>query len=167
MRSSFAFIASMLLLLLTVGCDQSESARTAASKAASPVVAMPSVKPEAQFTGTFVHRWPDAGSTGITTATSPPGEPFYGFDGVRCSSTSSISGGKSITADYTFSLVDHRDSKDIYRVTRRVTVAESDGPVETSTTGAEKTVTVEYSGEPVTVFDDEFGHVSIQPTKSP
>jgi hypothetical protein len=167
LRSSFASIASMLLLFLTIGCDQSESARTAPSKAASPVVASPSVKPETQFTGAFVHRWPDEGSTGITTVMSPPGEPFYGFAGSRCSSTSSIQGGKSIAADYTFSLVDHRDGKDIYHVARRITAAESDGRVGTSATGAEKAVTVEYPGEPVTVFDDELGQVSIQPAKSP
>ena len=68
--------------------------------------------------------------------------------------------------DYAITLVDHQGGKDIYRVTRRVTITKSDGSKGASTTGAEKTVTVEYSGEPVTLFDDEFGNVSVHSAES-
>ena len=162
---------SLLLsfLLITFGCSVDEPDNTtvgntsSAESTAAPTAetAMPMVKPEAIHVAEFRHKFPDPkeegnGASGGITPVPVPGQPFYGFDGANHSSETEYKGNGKVI-DFQMKFVDHHDGKDIYEITRTVTLRKTDGSVTNETKGAPKTVTVEYAGEELTVFDDKHG----------
>ena len=141
----------------TVG-NTSSTESTAAPTAES---ATPMVKPEAMHAAEFRHKFPDPkeegnGASGGITSVPVSGQPFYGFDGANHSSETEYKGNGKVI-NFRMKLVDHHDGKDVYEITRTVTLRKTDGSVTKETKGVPKTVTVEYSGEELTVFDDEHG----------
>ncbi len=63
-------------------------------------------------------------------------------------------------------LIDHRDGKDVYEITRTVNVRLTDGNTSSETNEGKKVITVEYAGEELTVFDDEHGMSKFVPAPS-
>jgi hypothetical protein len=113
-------------------------------------------RPTAQHVASFIHSFPDAGSGGSTNYPTE-GQPFYGFDGDNHSSSTRLKG-KETEVKFEFKLVSATDGKDIYEITRTVINRNAvDGPVTTESAGQPVTVTVEYAGEELIVFDDEHG----------
>ena len=119
-------------------------------------------RPTAQHVASFIHSFPDAGSGGSTPYPTE-GQPFYGFDGDNHSSITRLKG-KETEVKFQFKLVSATDGKDIYEITRTVINRNGvDGPVTTESTGQPVTVTVEYAGQELIVFDDEHGVTKFVP----
>lgn len=115
--------------------------------------------------GKFTHRWPDGGSAGRQWH---PGKESsaYGFDTRDDKyevSYADPDGKTTTTVQYDWHFMDHKDGKDIYTVTRHVSVTERNGGKTTSQ--PERTITVEYSCEPITLFDDELGEATLAPVE--
>ncbi len=87
---------------------------------------------------------------------SVEGQPFYGFDDENYSSDMDYKG-KGKTVNFRMKLLDRRDGKDICEITRSVDIRKTDGVVTSESKGAPMTVTVEYAGKELTIFDDEHG----------
>lgn len=119
------------------------------------------MKPEAKHVAEFRHQFPEGKENGNeASGGSKPvpvdGQPFYGFDDLNYSSETSYKG-KGKNVNFRMKLVDHRDGKDVYEITRSVSLTETDGISSTKTEGGTTTVTVEYAGKELTIFDDEHG----------
>ena len=153
------FVLILLLFLsITSGCSDDASID---SEVKSPASAKSTVKPEAHHVAEFVHQFPEGkengnGASGGLKPEPVDGQPFYGFDDANYSSETSYKG-KEKSVNFRMKLVDHRNGKDIYEITRSVSVTETDGNRSTETEGVPTTVTVEYAGEELTIFDDEHG----------
>ena len=122
---------------------------------------LPVVRPEAEYAAEFRHTFPEGkengnGASGGITAVPVPGQPFYGFDGDNHSSATEYLG-EGKTVSFQMRLLKHHDGKDIYEITRTVTLHETKDNGTSETKGAPKVVTVEYAGEELKVFDDEHG----------
>jgi len=164
-----------LLLLILCGCSDGTSTQAGSGNSAVPDTiddgttdtTEPEEKAEARHVAEFRHTFPDednAGSGSIRIVRTP-GQPFYGFDGENYTSETELDGnGKDV--NFRMTLIDHRDGKDIYKITRTVTVRRADGGTVSETTGTPETVTVEYAGEELTVFDDEVGVSKFIPVES-
>jgi hypothetical protein len=113
-------------------------------------------RPTVQHVASFIHSFPDAGSGGSTPYPTE-GQPFYGFDGDNHSSITRCKG-KETEVKFEFKLISASDGKDIYEITRTVINRNGvDGPVTTESAGPPVSVTVEYAGQELIVFDDEHG----------
>jgi hypothetical protein len=114
------------------------------------------LSPAAQHVARFTHGFPNAGNAGIRHA-RVEGKPFYGFDEENFSSLTRLDGAET-EVNFRFRLLDSRDGKDIYEITRTVVERKGlDGPVTSESKGQPVTVTVEYAGKELVVFDDEYG----------
>jgi hypothetical protein len=119
-------------------------------------------RPTAQHVASFIHSFPDAGSGGSTNYPTE-GQPFYGFDGENFSSITRLTG-KETEVKFQFKLASATGGKDIYEITRTVIDRNGvDGPVTTESAGQPVTVTVEYAGKELIVFDDEHGVAKFVP----
>jgi hypothetical protein len=122
----------------------------------------PPVRPTAQHVAEFTHSFPNAGNAGMTPA-RVEGKSFYGFDEENFSSTTRMDGAEA-EVNFRFRLLDFRDGKDIYEITRTVIERDGlDGPVTSESEGQPVTVTVEYGGKELIVFDDEYGVAKFVP----
>lgn len=116
----------------------------------------------AQHVAHFTHRSPDGGSGGVTTARFE-GQPFYGFDETNFSSSTLMIGAET-EVNFQFRLVDSRGGRDIYEITRTIIKKqERNNLVTTKSKGGPMTITVEYAGEELVAFDDEYGVAKLKP----
>lgn len=153
-------VVLLMFLSITSGCSNSASTDSGLT---SPTTAgsESESKPEAKHVAEFRHQFPEGkengnGASGGSKPVPVDGQPFYGFDNVNYSSETSYNG-KGKNVNFRIKLVDHRVGKDIYEITRSVSLTETDGGSATETEGATTTVTVEYGGEELTIFDDDHG----------
>jgi hypothetical protein len=113
-------------------------------------------RPTALHVAEFTHGFPNAGNAG-SRPERVEGKPFYGFDEDNFSAITRMDGAET-EVKFEFRLLDSRDGTDIYEITRTVIERDGlDGPVTTESKGKPVTVTVEYAGEELIVFDDEHG----------
>lgn len=147
------------------GCSEEQSTDSAVSADSSNQTPSPAattrVKPEAKHAAGFMHQFPEGkengnGASGGITPTPTEGQPYYGFDGENYTSETEYKG-KAKSVNFKMTLLDHRDGKDVYEITRTVSVRVTDGNTSSETKMGEKVITVEYAGEELTVFDDEHG----------
>lgn len=119
-------------------------------------------RPTALHVAEFTHNFPNAGNAGLRPE-RVEGKPFYGFDEQNFSSLTRLDGAET-EAKFQFRLLDSRDGKDIYEITRTITNRRKlGGSVNSESTGKPETVTVEYGGQELVVFDDEFGIAKFTP----
>jgi hypothetical protein len=122
----------------------------------------PPVRPTAQHVARFAHGFPNAGNAGMTPV-RVKGKPFYGFDEENFSSLTRLEGAET-EVKFEFRLLDSRNGKDIYEITRTVIERKGlDGPVTSELKGQPVTVTVEYAGKELVVFDDKYGIAKFTP----
>ena len=76
--------------------------------------------------------------------------------------------GSETAVNFQFRLLDSRDGKDIYEITRTVTDTQARGKFgRIESKGKPVTVTIEYAGGELVVFDDEYGVAKFMPVMSP
>lgn len=122
----------------------------------------PPIRPTAEHVAEFTHGSPNGGNTGYMPARLE-GRPFYGFDEENISAIARTDDAET-EVKFEFRLLDSRDGKDIYEITRTVIERKGlDGPVTTESKGQPMTVTVEYAGKELIVFDDQYGVAKIVP----
>jgi len=118
-------------------------------------------RPTAQHVARFTHGSPDSNDGVILPRVE--GEPYYGFDETNVSYSSHMNGAE-IEVNLQFRLLASRDGKDIYEITRTVINRKNlDDVVTTESKGKPVTMTVEYSGKELIVFDDEYGVAKFVP----
>jgi hypothetical protein len=102
----------------------------------------PPVRPTAQHVAEFTHSFPNAGNAGIRHA-RVEGKPFYGFDEENFSSLTRLEGAET-EVKFEFRLLDSRDGKDIYEITRTIiNRTKPTGSGTSESAGKPETVTVE------------------------
>lgn len=157
------------LLLIVSGCSN-ENSNDAPRATTSPAnltpdttaeLTPPATKPQAQHVANFTHQFPEGkaegnGAVGGVTPVPVTGKPFYGFDDENYSSETDYKG-EGKTVNFQMKLLDHRGGIDCYEITRTVDVRKTNGVATSETQGEPKTITVEYAGEELTIFDDKHG----------
>lgn len=119
-------------------------------------------RPMAQHVASFTHRFLDAGSGGVTTKRIE-GQPFHEFDETNYTSSTRLDGSET-AVNFQFRLLDSRDGKDIYKITRTITDTEARGNFgRIESKGKPITVTIEYAGGELVVFKDEYSVAKFTP----
>jgi hypothetical protein len=119
-------------------------------------------RPTAQHVARFRHGHADAGTGGVSPR-RVEGKPFYGFDGTNFTSCTRLDGSET-AVNFQFRLLDSRDGKDIYKITRTITDTQARGNFgRIESKGKPITVTIEYAGGKLVVFDDEYGVAKFMP----
>lgn len=164
MAACSRIVAPILLFGVLVGCQGKQQLHpltpgeslpnditgNAPATLPSPPTTLPTTPPAtANFEGAIDHTWP-GGTGAVVGARRTEGNPYRGFVGTN-TSTHDNGEGVTVTTAFDFVLLDSNDTRDTYRVTRRLQ------------NGEEEQRTFHYSGQPVTLFEDEYCKTVIRP----